>query len=641
LKIAKKIKMLKALNNKYVKIFIIFCIFFYFFKTIELNTLSKEFLLFSKSYFFLSILLFIPNTFLSIYKWFLLTKKFNNNNIFSLYKQFSFIFFLSDIIHNPTLVEVSKFISLKKISNFEKTAIIFNDKIIIILTKAIYTFFFLLLLNQSKFIEFIIAVFNEKKLYTLLIILSILFLIIIAKFKKNILTYYKKYLSSDIIERKKIFLIEIIKNILMSCLYFLSFLQFTTFENAIFFAAISPLIETFIRLQFFTTFGFRELILFFFGTYLGLDQNIILSSLFITFVTLSTSTLNLLLSLLIKRQVRTKIFKDNNVTFVLNDIKSPGNSDFFTLIKLISKKNKRIKLDNSLNLNLKKIIIQENFLNLFYFIRLIIFCTFYKGKLLILLTEFFTKTKNGVSYNNFERNKYTSNNVFLLLLIIFYCKTINILGYNSSKLSNIHYKAYHKLRYLSTAFFSKYAHAFVVAHPRIVVPFKNLKKKIIQFPYIFPTIKYNRKWESKNCKFAVEFTGQLTRYRLKELSNLKLNRKIFSFDQEKHLSKINNNSYIFSNKINTDKKVYFSYHVEKNKEWRYSSPTRYFNSLKNKKIPTINKNFNDIFSKICLTRSVFNEKSKIQILKKIKILNQYICQVNDQSKKNICNLVNF
>jgi hypothetical protein len=144
--------MLKALNNKYVKIFIIFCIFFYFFKTIELNTLSKDFLLFSKSYFFLSILLFIPNTFLSIYKWFLLTKKFNNNNIFSLYKQFSFIFFLSDIIHNPTLVEVSKFISLKKISNFEKTAIIFNDKIIIILTKAIYTFFFLLLLNQSNFI---------------------------------------------------------------------------------------------------------------------------------------------------------------------------------------------------------------------------------------------------------------------------------------------------------------------------------------------------------------------------------------------------------------------------------------------------------------------------------------------------------
>ena len=632
--------MLKNLNNKYIKISLIFFILLYFYKTIDLNAFLNEFQSFNKFYFLLSVLLFFPNTFLLIYKWFLLTKKFKKYNLVTLYKQFTFAYFISDIIHNPAFVEVSKFLSLKKISKLERTAIILNDKIIIISTKVIYTFLFFFLLNQYKFIQFFINIFNEKKLFLLLIILSILFFIIITKFKRYILGYYLKYLSGEIIERRKIFLIEIIKNILMSCIYFLSFLQFTSFENAIFFAAISPLIETFIRLQFITTIGVRELILFFMGPYLGLDQNIILPGLFITLVTLSTSALNLLLSAFINSRLRAKIFKDNEVNFVFNDTKSRGNADFYDQIKLISKNNKKIKFGNSLNLNFKKTIIQENFLNATYFIRLLIFCTFYKGKLLILLTEFFTKTKKGMSYNTFNRNEHVPNNLFLLFLIILYSKTLALFSYNTLELTSMHYKAHHKLRYLSTLFFSRYAYGFVIAHPKIIVPFKGLKnKRIINLPYIFPTIKYNKKWQSENCKFLLEFTGQLTSYRLKKFHSLKLNTKIYNFSQKKIFNKIN--TFINSYKINSAKKIFFSYHIEKNKEWRYSSPTRYFNSLKNNKIPVINNKFNDIFSKVCLKVNIFNKKSKTQVLKKIKELNRYILRNNDQSKKNIYNLVNF
>jgi len=296
--------MLKNLNNKYFKIFLISFILLYFYLTLDLNYLFKEFQSFNKNYFLFSILLFFPNTFLVIYKWYLLTKKFSNDNLIFLYKKFTYIFFLADLIHNPAVIEISKFISLKKISKLERTAIIFNDKIIIILTKIIYSFFFLFLIYRSEIIDFFFYIFNEKKIYFSLIIFSILLVIIVFKFKEYILKYYIKYLSSKIIERRKIFLIEIVRNILMSCLYFISFLQFTSIENALLFSALSPLIEILIRLQFITTFGFREIILFNFGSYLGLDQKIILSSLFISFVAYTSSALNLLLSLTIINKVK-------------------------------------------------------------------------------------------------------------------------------------------------------------------------------------------------------------------------------------------------------------------------------------------------------------------------------------------------
>jgi len=296
--------MLKNLNNRYFKIFLISFILLYFYVTLDLNYLFKEFKSFNKNYFLLSILFFFPNTFLVIYKWYLLTKKFSNDNLIFLYKKFTYTFFLADLIHNPAVIEISKFISLKKISKLERTAIIINDKIIIILTKIIYSFFFLFLIYRSEIIDFFFYIFNEKKIYFSLIIFSILLVIIVFKFKEYILKYYIKYLSSKIIERRKIFLIEIVRNILMSCLYFISFLQFTSIEYALLFSALSPLIEILIRFQFITTFGFREIILFNFGSYLGLDQKIILSSLFISFVAYTSSALNLLLSLTIINKVK-------------------------------------------------------------------------------------------------------------------------------------------------------------------------------------------------------------------------------------------------------------------------------------------------------------------------------------------------
>lgn len=300
--------MLKNLNNKYFKIFLIFFILLYFYVTLDLNYLFSEFKSFNKNYFLVSILIFFPNTFLVIYKWYLLTKKFSNDNLILLYKKFTHTFFLADLLHNPAVIEVSKFLSLKKINKLERTAIIINDKIIIILTKIIYSFFFLFLIYRTQIIELFFYIFYEKKIYFSLIIFIILFVIIFFKFKNYILKYYIKYLSNKIIERRKIFLIEILRNILMSCLYFLSFLQFTSFENALLFSALSPLIETLIRLQFFTTFGFREIIIFNFGSYLSLDQKIILSSLFISFVVYTISALNLLLSLTIINKVSKKKF---------------------------------------------------------------------------------------------------------------------------------------------------------------------------------------------------------------------------------------------------------------------------------------------------------------------------------------------
>ena len=157
--------MLKNLNNKYFKIFLISFILFYFYVTLDFNYLFKEFKSFNKNYFLLSILFFFPNTFLVICKWYLLTKKFSNDNLIFLYKKFTYTFFLADLIHNPAVIEISKFISLKKISKLERTAIIINDKIIIILTKIIYSFFFLFLIYRTQIIEFFF-IFLMKKKYT-------------------------------------------------------------------------------------------------------------------------------------------------------------------------------------------------------------------------------------------------------------------------------------------------------------------------------------------------------------------------------------------------------------------------------------------------------------------------------------------
>jgi hypothetical protein len=161
---------------------------------------------------------------------------------------------------------------------------------------------------------------------------------------------------------------------------------------------------------------------------------------------------------------------------------------------------------------------------------------------------------------------------------------------------------------------------------------------MINFPYLFPFYKINKNLNKK--KFFLEFSGQLTKYILKILNKINKKYQLLNLDQIQYLLTEDSFKFISNKKNYNFKKTVFSLHIKKNNNWKYSSPTRYFNSLKNNKIPVVFKKNNDLFCRICLGINYLS-KSRKKILDEFKRLNNSIEKVNDLSKKNIDYLVNL
>ena len=118
-----------------------------------------------------------------------------------------------------------------------------NDKLINIFVKIFYILLTYLLFKY--FFNFELNFFKNlsQNLFSGLsfIIIIVFILIIIFSILNNVFLtkYYLTFLSGKIISRKKIFLIELIRNILMSVIYFISFYQFYDLKTALIFNSIT------------------------------------------------------------------------------------------------------------------------------------------------------------------------------------------------------------------------------------------------------------------------------------------------------------------------------------------------------------------------------------------------------------------
>lgn len=292
----------KIKNSILLRVLISAILILYFYNTLNLNYLKQEFLKINVYLFILSAVIFLPNTFLFIYKWFLLTRNFSNIKFIALYRKLSSSILLSDLLHNSIIIDIAKFAYLKKINYLTKFFLILNDKFITLSAKIFFSASLVLTFFYYFDIRLIISI--EYVLYLITVIL--LFAFFIYFFKEKIKSYYKKYLSKEIIERRKIFFIEALRNSLMFLLYFLSFFSFFEIKTALTFAILSPVIEIALRFQLLSSFGIREFIILTLGNQFGLEQEIILPSVLITSVTLLTSFNNFLISRFYKGTIKRK-----------------------------------------------------------------------------------------------------------------------------------------------------------------------------------------------------------------------------------------------------------------------------------------------------------------------------------------------
>ena len=203
----------------------------------------------------------------------------------------------------------------------------------------------------------------------------------------------------------------------------------------------------------------------------------------------------------------------------------------------------------------------------------------------------------------------------------------------------INYLSYYKLRFTTSSLLYRFFDVIILAHPKM----KYLKKskfgyKTLIFPYIFPNLKIPRSKLKKKIKII--FSGYLTPYRYNFLKNLKINESIYDNSQIKKILRnktINKFIYSSSNK----KDLVFSLNIEKEKNWKYSSPGSIYNNLKKNQVPIVIKKFNDEFSRICLKKNILSFKNKKNVIDSIKKLNTNINKYKTRIyKKRLHQLIN-
>jgi hypothetical protein len=167
--------------------------------------------------------------------------------------------------------------------------------------------------------------------------------------------------------------------------------------------------------------------------------------------------------------------------------------------------------------------------------------------------------------------------------------------------------------------------SYLVSHPAIKF---DTKKKI---NVIFFPIKNKNYKLSKNKNFAFEFSGQLNFYRKSVIKNIIYKENLYKTISNKFLLNLDSKKENFR-KFNSKEYNFLSLHIKKTKNWLYSSPTRYINSVEKNYIPIVLNNFNEYTAKTlaihinkiqCRSNSaLFNLEKKIR--NNIKIYNNNV-----------------
>ena len=289
----------KISNNIFFKLFITLLILTYFYNNLDFNIIKNSIKSIDLRTLFISLLILSINPLLFILRWFYVVNYFQKEKFINFYIQISKGLFIAELVQNSIFLDLYKFYKLKKINLKKRFLLIINEKIIILLTRV---YFILVLFTLINFYIFKISIY----LNLILLALSLIFLIYIflniknfkEKFILNIIyNYYIKFFTKKIIDRKKIFVIEVLRNIILSLTYFIININFFDLKTALAIMVLGPLIELILKIQFFSVIGVRELLFYLLGQSTLMNENLLItSSIIISFLFMITNTVNYLFS---------------------------------------------------------------------------------------------------------------------------------------------------------------------------------------------------------------------------------------------------------------------------------------------------------------------------------------------------------
>ena len=289
----------KISNNIFFKLFITFLILIYFYNNLDFNIIKNSIKSIDLRTLFISLLILSINPLLFILRWFYVVNYFQKEKFINFYIQISKGLFIAELVQNSIFLDLYKFYKLKKLNLKKRFLLIINEKIIILLTRV---YFILVLFTLINLYIFKISIY----LNLILLALSLIFLIYIylniknfkEKFILNIFyNYYIKFFTKKIIDRKKIFVIEVLRNIILSLSYFIININFFDLKTALAIMVLGPLIELILKIQFFSVIGVRELLFYLLGQSTLMNENLLItSSIIISFLFMTTNTVNYLFS---------------------------------------------------------------------------------------------------------------------------------------------------------------------------------------------------------------------------------------------------------------------------------------------------------------------------------------------------------
>lgn len=269
-----------------------------------------------------------------------------------------------------------------------------------------------------------------------------------------------------------------------------------------------------------------------------------------------------------------------------------------------------------------------------FFFTLIFFILKRKKKIRYILSKIYNFFKSflffliSVCVVFFLRRRFKS--ILRFYRIVSYCylkksikkkiKVKNKLRLRAKKL-NIQYNDYQdylfmKERYENFLIIKNNFDYILSSHDGIKMKNLNLKK------FYFYISGNNKIYVNKEKKLKLTFSGFLNGFRIAELEKLLKNKNdFFDYSLIEEVLKFKTPRFIVQNK---DTNI-CSLHIKKSKNWLYSSPTRYINSLEKKEIPIILDNFNDdITNKLFLYKDFLNCKNFEEVDKYLNNLNQNI-----------------
>ena len=148
---------------------------------------------------------------------------------------------------------------------------------------------------------------------------------------------------------------------------------------------------------------------------------------------------------------------------------------------------------------------------------------------------------------------------------------------------------YMKSRYLGLINIINHFNVILTSHDNIF-PAKILNKSI-STERIYFSLKNDKIEIDKNTKIKLSFSGYLNKYRLEVLKLLcKDKNDFFNYNEIEEIIKFSKPRFI---KKKYDGSNICSLHIKKSKEWPFSSPTRYINSINKNEIPLILDDFKD------------------------------------------------